>query len=303
MGAGALDASCANARVKLSLAKLTASVERCPLLGSFWKSSCFRPKKYKAQRPGRHFSALLDAAGFPGERPLDSDEFQTRAKWHETLGELAKLERISKDEPVEAAFRRLEHLCRDTLFQPESPSAPIQVLGALESAGARFECLWVTGLTDEAWPLEAHPNPFIPVALQKKAGIPQASAETSAALDRRLTEEWLGAAQEVIVSFPAREKDRDLAPSPLIAGIAQGSIELPDYPRYRDLLFSKKAIKTFQDKNGPPVPPGPVRGGTRVLADQRRAVRALRTGASLPKRSIRRRQVRCRRPRQAPAHR
>ena len=34
----------------------------------------------------RHFSALLDAAGFPGERALDSDEFQTRAKWHEALG-------------------------------------------------------------------------------------------------------------------------------------------------------------------------------------------------------------------------
>ena len=38
----------------------------------------------------RHFSALLEAAGFPGERALDSDEFQTRAKWHEMLGELSQ---------------------------------------------------------------------------------------------------------------------------------------------------------------------------------------------------------------------
>jgi hypothetical protein len=35
------------------------------------------------------------------------------------------------------------------------------------------------GLTDEAWPLTARPNPFIPIAAQKKAGIPQASAEAS----------------------------------------------------------------------------------------------------------------------------
>ncbi len=169
---------------------------------------------------------------------------------------------------MEAAFRRLEHLCRETLFQPESASAPIQVLGVLESAGLRFDCLWVTGLTDEAWPLDAHPNPFIPIALQKKAGIPQAAAETSAALDRRLTEEWLGAAQEVVVSFPVKEKDRDLAPSPLIAAIPEDTVERPEYPRYRDLLFKHKHLVTVQDARGPAVPPGPVKGGTRVLADQ-----------------------------------
>src|SRR5688572_9398799 len=211
----------------VSLAKLIAAAQPAPLLRKTLER-VFEITKTRPDSPAewaRHFSALLEAAGFPGERPLDSDEFQTRAKWHETLGELAKLERISREEPVETAFRRLEHLCRETLFQPDSASAPIQVLGVLESAGLRFDCLWVTGLTDEAWPLDAHPNPFIPIALQKKAGIPQAAAETSAALDRRLTEEWLGAAQEVVVSFPAKEKDRDLAPSPLIAAIPEDTVE------------------------------------------------------------------------------
>src|SRR5439155_4631154 len=62
--------------------------------------------------------------------------------------------------------------------------------------------------------------------------------------------------------------DRDLAPSPLIAGIPEGTLELPDYPRYRDLIFRKKNLVNTEDPNGPAVPPGPVRGGTRVLADQ-----------------------------------
>jgi ATP-dependent helicase/nuclease subunit B len=255
---------------KVSLPKLIASVERCPLLRSLLEK-VFSLKTETRQSPAswaRHFSALLEAAGFPGERALDSDEFQTRAKWHETLGEFAKLERISREEPVELAFARLAHLCRETLFQPESPPAPIQILGVLESAGLRFECLWVSGLTDEAWPMDARPNPFVPVALQKKAGIPQAAAETSAALDRRRTDEWLGAAPEVIVSFPAKEEDRHLAPSPLIAGIPDGTLELPDYPRYRDLIFKKRNLVNTEDPRGPAVPPGPVRGGTRVLADQ-----------------------------------
>jgi probable DNA repair protein len=259
----------------VSLAKLIASTGRCALLRQHLER-VFSLRKEGKDSPAswaRHFSALLEAAGFPGERGLDSGEFQARAKWHETLGEAAKLERISKPLSIQEAFASLRHLCRDSLFQPESPPVPIQILGVIESIGLSFDCLWVTGLTDEAWPMEARPNPFIPVALQKKAGVPQASPEASAALDQRRTEGWLAAAAEVIVSWPAKEEDRDLAPSPLIAHIPEGAIELPgavEHPasRYRDLIFRARNLVRIEDGRGPAVPPGPVRGGTRVLADQ-----------------------------------
>src|SRR6267143_5625134 len=151
------------------------------------------------------------------------------------------------------AFSTLKKLCADTLFQPESADAPIQVLGALESAGLRFDCLWVSGLTDEAWPLAARPNPFIPIALQKKAGIPQASAEGSLAFGRSITEEWAAAAEEVVFSWPEKEEDRDLAPSPLILDFSRTSLSVPDYPRYRDLLFASKKLESFEDAEAPPV--------------------------------------------------
>ena len=254
----------------VSLVHLIASAGPCPRLRSLLEN-IFSLREETRQTHAfwaRHFSALLEAAGFPGERTLDSDELQARAKWHEVLGELAKLERISKPLSIDRSFVALKQLCRDTLFQPESPTAPIQVLGVLESTGLRFDCLWVSGLTDEAWPLPAKPNPFVALAAQKKAGVPQASPEASAALDRRLTDEWVASAPEVVVSWPAKEQDRDLAPSPLIAGIAEGPLELAEFPRYRDVLFSKKKLFAVQDGKGPPVPPGPVKGGTRVLADQ-----------------------------------
>ena len=254
----------------VSLPKLIGAVGRCPLLRRHLEA-LFALRKETTETPAfwaRHFSALLEAAGFPGERTLDSEEFQTRAKWHETLGELARLERISRPMPIGEAFTVLAHLCRDTLFQPESPPAPIQILGVLESAGLRFDALWVSGLTDEAWPLAAKPNPFVPHAAQKKAGVPQAAPETTAAHDRRLTEEWLASAPEVMLSWPAKEKDRDLAPSALIAHVPEGPLELPGFPRYRDVLFKNRKLLKIQDAKGPPVPPGPVKGGTRVLADQ-----------------------------------
>ena len=252
----------------VTLPKLIASTEG--KLRTLFTSVFDLPKEgvRTAGEWARHFSAVLEAAGFPGERTLDSAEFQARAKWHETLGEFARLERVSQAMPFGDAFDCLRRLCADTLFQPESAEAPIQVLGVLESAGLRFDCLWVSGLTDEAWPLAARPNPFLPIALQKKAGIPEASAEGSLELDRRLTQEWLRAADEVVLSWPRKEQDRELAPSPLILGVAQGALEVPQYPKYRDLVFSSRQVFSVEDFRGPAITKPAVRGGTRVLADQ-----------------------------------
>src|SRR6202008_3330887 len=86
--------------------------------------------------------------------------------------------------------------------------------------------------------------------------------------DRRLTAEWTRAAEEVVVSFPAKDKDRDVAPSALILGIAAGKPAIPGFPRYRDMLFSKKSLVEFEDAKGPAFAGREVRGGTRVLADQ-----------------------------------
>lgn len=255
---------------RVSLPKLIAVAEPCPRLRALLEK-VFALRMEGERSPAvwaRHFSALLDAAGFPGERPLDSAQFQTRAKWHEVLGEVAKLEHVQPEATCAEAFAALQHLCAHSLFQPETPSAPVQILGVLESAGLRFDCLWVSGLTDEAWPMDARPNPFLPIAAQRRAGVPQASAEASAALDRRLTEEWLVAAAEVLFSCPSKQDDRDLAPSPLIASLAQARLDLPAYPRHRDMLFSHRRGGSLQDGKGPAMPPGPVRGGTRVLADQ-----------------------------------
>src|SRR5213075_2776706 len=150
-----------DADATISLAKLiAAAAEPAPLLRKRLEL-VFEASKSKPSSPAewaRHFSAVLEAAGFPGERALDSDEFQTRAKWHEMLGELAKLERIADKMSFTAALATLQRLCAETLFQPESPEAPIQILGVFESEGLRFDCLWVSGLTDLAWQSKRRPS-------------------------------------------------------------------------------------------------------------------------------------------------
>jgi hypothetical protein len=55
-----------------------------------------------------------------------------------------------------------------------------------------------------AWPIPARPNPFIPVALQRAAGVPESSAAASLDLDSRITRGWLDHAEgSVLVEFGA----------------------------------------------------------------------------------------------------
>ena len=255
----------------LSLGKLIGLVDGCPVLRQRLEALFALPKKDSASPHGwgRHFTALLDATCFP-ERSLDSDEFQTRAKLNETLAEFARLERVAPKLSFAQALAHLRRLCTETLFQHETPDAPVQILGIFESAGLEFDALWVTGLTDEAWPLHAKSNPFIPPALQKKAGIPEASPEATLERAKRITEGWLHAANEVIVSHPAHEEDRVLLGSSLISAVSLllETAETKSYARYRDLIFAKKRIESVVDEWGPELATKTPRGGTRILSDQ-----------------------------------
>ncbi len=257
---------------RLTLPKLVGAIEGCPLLRALLEK-LFLVSKEKTENSSphfwaQHFTALLEAAGYPGERAPDSEEFQARAKFNAALAEFSRLGLVAGKMPAQKALRQLRRICADTLFQPETPDAPIQVAGILESAGLEFDCLWVSGLTEDAWPLVARPNPFLPVALQKKAGIPEAAAETSLALDRRITEGWLAAADEVVFSYPEKEEDRDLLPSPLIAAVPEGEVKTEEFSSWRLSIFKSGRMETIPDGKAPQLNAKTIKGGVRVLTDQ-----------------------------------
>lgn len=221
----------------------------------------------------RRFTAILDAAGFPGERTLDSTEYQTLGKWREALGDLAALAPVAGVWSGLEARSRLQRLCGDIVFQPRSGSAPVQVVGLLESVGLAFDHLWVSGLTEASWPIAARPHPLIAPALQRRAGIPQASPEEAFKVDLAITRGWRAAAPEVIFSSPRAEGDRELLASPLVADVGAEPAEalgIAAYPLLRDVLFQagRGAITTKHDFIGPGVGAAAAKGGTRILVDQ-----------------------------------
>jgi ATP-dependent helicase/nuclease subunit B len=224
-----------------------------------------------ASQWARVFSDALKAAGFPGERALDSAEHQTLERWHEALAELATLDRVLAAMTYRGARQCLEAIVASGLFQPETPEVPIQVLGVLESAGLAFDHLWITGLDDESWPLPARPNPLLPIAEQKRARIPQADPISSLELDRRLTAGWLRSAREVVVSHANRRGEAELAASPLIADIPLAAIDDVVKVRgttLRAAIAAAKAMETVEDARAPAAAPGSYAGGTGLFRDQ-----------------------------------
>jgi len=261
----------------LTLERLLALMARsdagCPVLAQRLAALAeFRKARLFGGQPpsawARAISEALALVGFPGERGVDSTEFQTLGKWHELLAEFAALDFVVPRTGYADVMSRLRRMAADALFQPETPEVPIQVLGELEATGMQFDHLWVMGLSDDAWPRAPRPNPFLPIELQRAAGVPQGSAAGMLELARRLTHEWLSCAGEVVLSFPQREEDREFEPSPLILGVPERPLALPDYASYRDAVHHLRAIERGTDAKAPPLRESAVRGGASVLRDQ-----------------------------------
>jgi probable DNA repair protein len=252
------------------LDRLAGELDEAPLLGrTLGRYAEFRKARLFAPRASgdwaRTFGDALSLLGFPGERALDSTEYQTLQKWHEVLARFAALERVAGHLGFNEALARLARMAAGTLFQPETPAVPVQVLGVVEAAGMAFDHLWVMGLSDETWPPPARPNPFLPLRLQRAAGVPNASPAAALERARALTAEWLGCAGEVVLSHPRRDADRDLAPSPLVAAVPAGEPASTEYPSWRDAIHRAAAIERVAEA---PAPAAAARAGAGLFRDE-----------------------------------
>jgi probable DNA repair protein len=232
------------------------------------------------------FSRLLGAMGWPGERALNSAEYQTTAAWKDMLAEFASLDNSTGNLPLGAALTMLERISRSRQFQPESEPAPVQILGVFEASGLEFDHLWIMGMHDGAWPRASSPNPFLPLRLQREKNMPQSSAQRELEFTRQWTEQLLSSAPQVVVSYPLREGDADLRPSPLFSALpetGEKELGLASAAGYPEQLRLSSRIEAVEDHAAPPWE-GPLRrGGTAIFTHQAacpfRAFAQLRLGA------------------------
>ncbi len=226
------------------------------------------------------FSDYLDALGWPGQRSLDSREFQLREAFLQLLAQLAGLQLVCKSWSLTEAAQALGQLARAADFHPQTPSAPVQVMGLLEAVGLEFDAVRICGLTDEVLPAPLQANPYIPRAVQRAAGMPGVSADQELKYGRILLANLIDAAPEVVLSHAARRGDEELRPSPLLEELQardsdntavseadKSSAEL-QMPPLTDVLFRSRQREVFADDLGLPLAGQRIRGGSGLFKAQ-----------------------------------
>lgn len=220
----------------------------------------------------RQFTQTLQAAGWPGERPLGSREFQVVKAWQEkALAGLIALDGVTALMERGTALTLLRRLATETPFQPEGAASPLQVVGLLEAAGLGFEHLWVMGLSEDCLPASPRPNAFLPPGLQSACGMPHASAERELNFARLVLGRLLAAAPQIILSHPTRQGDCELRPSPLIAALPVSEEPGPDQSHNPVAVLQRHpvALELLLDQTGPALEAEErVAGGTAILKDQ-----------------------------------
>lgn len=240
-------------------------------------------KTLHEKKPGRvkmdpavwseRFTEWLRTIGWPGERSLNSEEFQTTVRWHELLNNLGKLGPVCGKLSAAEALNNLERIATETEFQARTPGAAVQVMGTLEAAGSRFDALWICGLDDESFPAPPQLMPLIPASLQIQYGLPHATAEHELEFSSRMLGSLRSSAAEVVLSWSKTVDDEPRRPSPLLrtlmpgdAGAKQQAV-LSINPVAESLLNTP--LESVDDHNGPAVAAeGKQKGGTGIFTYQ-----------------------------------
>lgn len=254
----------------------TAKKNNCPLFAQHLQSLIHTKKIVQPyslpSEWAELFSQQLACLGWPGERSLNSAEYQSAERWAKLLTEFASLDRVIARIPLRQALKYLNRLAANTLFQPQSPPAPIQILGVLEAAGLHFQHLWVMGLHDQAWPLAASPNPFIPLKLQRERALPHASNERELQFCQAIIQRLFHGAPNIVTSFPQYDSERKLRPSPFLHNIQPAKLtdlRLPVLKSYVTTILESAQLEPFIDNIAPPLTTNEkISGGTAIFKYQ-----------------------------------
>ncbi|MBN8730004.1 MAG: PD-(D/E)XK nuclease family protein [Acidobacteria bacterium] len=216
------------------------------------------------QRPAewaREFSRLFRIMGWPGRTP-ESEEYQAMESLRDALAELASLDAIAAEVNAHQAAELLQLIARETVFQTEEISQPLQLMSVSEATGLPFDAVWLAGFHDRAWPPPAQPVPLLPLSLQRTARMPEVTPALWLRHHRETTGELLRCAPEVTVSHARADGEEPLLASPLFPGEFRqvAETEAPAWQGAPSEQLDDAQAPEFAQEEG--------RGGASLLRDQ-----------------------------------
>jgi probable DNA repair protein len=232
------------------------------------------------------FRAALEAMGWPGPLAADSPGQQTLMRWHELLEELGGLSASTGVLGCEEALRLLEARAARSPFRPADEDVTVTISPMLADPIVRYDGIWVAHLHADVLPQAVAPDPFLPIAAQRAAGVPAASAGGRLAQAHRLLAAWHAGSEALVLSAPRHAADMELVSSPLLKEAAAPAHAAA--ARWLPAsLHRAGVIEALEDSTGIPWnTAAPLPRGTRALDLQNtcpfRAYAELRLGSVRP---------------------
>ena len=199
------------------------------------------------------FDEALATAGWPGQGPLNSDDFQLVNRWRDLLNDLARMELVSSRMTREAALNQLEGMAAETVFQSESDITRVQLLGPLEASGLEFDAVWLAGMTTSEWPPHGNPSVLISRRLQQEYNMPDALPEDTVDYASRLFLRICAAAPVLVCSYPRSADDAEQSPSELLDIVGAESAAPPSDPGWHAANWPGSASLTVVEDRVPSV--------------------------------------------------
>lgn len=214
------------------------------------------------------FRQTLVAIGFPGDVSQNSAAYQATQALDTLLSRMAGLDDLLAAPTVTQALTMLNRLARQTPFQPQRDRhARLDVLGLLEAEGGQWDGVWVMGVTDEVLPAMASPNPLIPLVALSHADAPRSTPAREYEWACSLFKALCGLAPRIVFSWPARDGDKPIRPSPMIADVPL--MTDPAGLAWPDTVDALLVKEVWQDEAQVPVMPlEKPKGGVDLLETQ-----------------------------------
>ncbi len=218
---------------------------------------------------------MLAAAGWPGERGIDSVAFQSAEAFRDALAALASVQAVLGPMGVAEAVERLAARCAEQVFAPRAGGARVELSGVLETGGQQYTHLRLIGMDDLAWPPPASPVPLLPVTLQARLEIPGSTPALAMAHATTLTRRLLASADRVVVTHAERVADETRRASPLLESIpvsppaSRSGSTTRAWTLTEALAGAAPELEAIPEQALPALEDGAfVLGGARVLQDQ-----------------------------------
>ena len=252
-------------------------------------AAAFTEGSASPRRWSERMAAALAELTWPGPAAVQARLRDTRNRFHELLEEFGELALSTPSLSRAEALALFAALARRTAYRPADADVPVTLAAVLSDPVVHYDGIWVAGLSADLLPAPLAPEPFLPLAAQLQAGLPQASAPGRRAQAQLLLRAWRRASAALVLSVPEREGDLELLPSPLLAGLPV----MAGAPRGYWLparLARPGLTERLEDRRGLRFNPQvPLTSGTRSLTLQNacafRAYAELRLGAAAPESS------------------